>query len=103
MLGWINDCIEKLVIAKFGVDAWHTVKQKAGCDVKDGEFLKLEHYSDKSTIDLVAAASDISGLTQDQVLEAFGAFFVPYISGLGYENLLCCQGSNLKVRAMADH
>ena len=97
MLGWINDCVEKLVIDKFSIDAWHQVKQRAKCDVKDGGFLKLEHYSDKSTIDLVVAASEVSGLTVDQVLEAFGAFFVPYIVNEGYESLLCCQGNNLKV------
>jgi len=100
MLGWINDCVEKLVIAKFGIEAWHTVKQKAGCDVKDGEFMKLDHYSDKSTIDLVTAASEISGLTKDQIFEAFGEYFVAYINGEGYENLLCCQGSTLKVCAI---
>jgi class 3 adenylate cyclase len=96
MLGWINDCIEKLVIDKFGVEAWHIVKQKAGCTVCDGGFFKLDHYTDQSSIDLVMAASEVSGLTFDQVLEAFGAFFVHYIRNEGYDNLLCCQGSTLK-------
>ena len=96
MLGWINDCVEKLVLDKFGVDAWHIIKQKAGCDVPDGGFLKLEHYTDKSTIDLVVASSEVSGLSVPQVLEAFGAFFVHYIRGEGYERLLCCQGSTLR-------
>ena len=98
MLGWINDCVEKLVIEKFSVEAWHEIKQKAKCDAKDGGFLKLDHYPDKSTIDLVVAASEVSGLSVDQVLEAFGAFFVPYIIKEGYENLLFCQGSTLKVK-----
>jgi len=96
MLGWINDCVEKLVLEKFGIDAWHIIKQKAGCEVADGCFLKLDHYTDKSTLDLVVAASEVSGLTVPQVLEAFGVFFVHYIRGEGYENLLCCQGSTLK-------
>lgn len=88
--------MEKLVIDKFGVDAWHIVKQKAGCTVCDGGFFKLDHYTDKSTMDLVIAAGEVSGLTVDQVLEAFGAFFVHYIRNEGYDNLLCCQGSTLK-------
>lgn len=96
MLGWINDCIEKLVINKFGVEAWHIVKQKAGCNVADGEFFKLEAYTDKSSLDLVMAASEVAGLTRDQVLEAFGEFFVHYIRDESYDNLLCCQGSTLK-------
>lgn len=89
-------CLEKLVIAKFGVEVWHAVKDKAGCKVKDGGFLKLEHYPDASTIDLVQAASELSGLSVPQVYEAFGTFFVEYIIGEGYEDLLCCQGSTLK-------
>jgi guanylate cyclase soluble subunit beta len=96
MLGWINDCAEKLVIDKFGLEAWHTVKLKAKCFVEDGGFLKLESYSDQSTIDLVAAASEVSGLTFDEVLEALGEFWAPYVAGEGYENLLWCQGSTLK-------
>jgi hypothetical protein len=96
MLGWINDCIEKLVVEKFDREVWHIVKQKAGCSVRDGDFSKLEHYSDKSTLDLVAAASEVSGLTVDQILETFGGYFVHYVRAEGYDNLLCCQGSTLK-------
>jgi hypothetical protein len=80
MLGWINDCIEKLILDKFDVDMWHAVKEKAGLsDTQDGGFLKLEHYSDKSTVDLVEAASQLSGLTVPQVYEvrtAAGCLFV---------------------------
>ena len=70
MLGWINDCIEKLVLHMYDIDTWHAIKLKAGCgDIKDGGFLKLETYPDKSTIDLVEAASEVSGLTVPQVYE----------------------------------
>jgi guanylate cyclase soluble subunit beta len=96
MLGYLNDCLEKLVIDKYGLDGWHTVKEKAGCNLQDGAFLKLEHYPDRSTLDLVHAACELSGLTQAEVFEAFGKFFVSYIIGEGYENLLCSQGSTLK-------
>ncbi|KAG7344856.1 adenylate and guanylate cyclase catalytic domain containing protein [Nitzschia inconspicua] len=97
MLGWINDCIEKLVLHKFDLATWHAIKDKAGLsNYKDGGFLKLESYPLKTTTDLVQAASDLSGLTVPQVYEAFGEFFVPYIIGEGYHNLLCCQGSTLR-------
>eukprot|EP00567_Pseudictyota_dubia_P004182 CAMPEP_0197459550 /NCGR_PEP_ID=MMETSP1175-20131217/51704_1 /TAXON_ID=1003142 /ORGANISM="Triceratium dubium, Strain CCMP147" /LENGTH=36 /DNA_ID= /DNA_START= /DNA_END= /DNA_ORIENTATION= len=36
MLGLINDCTEQLVVSKFGLDAWHSIKAAAGCEVKDG-------------------------------------------------------------------
>jgi Haem-NO-binding len=70
MLGWINDCIEKLVLNKFDLETWHAVKEKAGLsDIKDGGFLKLESYPLKTTTDLVQAASELSGLTVPQVYE----------------------------------
>jgi hypothetical protein len=31
MFGWINECVEALVMNKFGVDAWHAIKEKAKC------------------------------------------------------------------------
>jgi guanylate cyclase soluble subunit beta len=96
MLGWINDCIEKLVIDKFGVDTWHVIKTKAGCNVPDGGFIKLEHYTDKSTVDLAVATSEVSGLTVDQVFEAVGEFWVHFVNKEGYKILMLCQGSNLK-------
>lgn len=96
MLGWINDCIESLVVEKFGVDAWHAVKDAAGCEVPDKGFYKLESYTDKSTLDLVAAAASITGMSVDDVLDAFGQYFVHYIRGEGYASLMCCQGSTLR-------
>jgi len=97
MLGWIHDCMEKLVIEKFGIEAWHTIKEKSGCTVPDGDFLKVDHYSDESTIAIVVAASEVSGLSVDQVLEAFGVYFVGYIKYHGYDDLIRCQGRTLKV------
>jgi hypothetical protein len=70
MLGWINDCLEKLVLQKLDKETWHAVKQLAGLgDIKDGGFLKLESYPLKTTTDLVKAASDLSGLTVPQLYE----------------------------------
>ncbi|CAB9521943.1 Guanylate cyclase soluble subunit beta-1 [Seminavis robusta] len=108
MLGWINDCVEKLVLAKFDLDAWHSIKEKAGCKVEDGGFYKLDPYPDQTTVDLVMAAVEVSGLSAEAILETFGAFFVQYVRDEGYDNLLRCQGSNLKdfmanINAMHQH
>jgi len=96
MLGWINDCIEKLVIDKLGVEAWHKIKQKAQCEVEDGGFLKLEAYSDKSTILLAEAVSEVSGQSLADTWELVGRFFIHYVCHEGHNNLISCQGSNLK-------
>jgi guanylate cyclase soluble subunit beta len=84
------------VIQKFGLEAWHQIKEEAGCNTKDHGFFKLETYSDRSTYKLVEAASTVLGITEEEVYYAFGVFFAQYIRGQGYETLLCCQGSTLK-------
>ena len=42
MLGWINDCVEKFVIDKFGEKAWEGVKEEAGCNVPVGGFVQCQ-------------------------------------------------------------
>jgi guanylate cyclase soluble subunit beta len=96
MLGLMNDCLEKLVISKFGVEVWEAVKERAGCDVKNDGFLKLESYHDDATAVLVECVNELTGLPLDEVYRLYGAHFPEYISEEGYENLLYCQGRTLK-------
>ena len=69
---------EKLVICKFGIEKWHEVKEKAGCRVEDGGFIRHELFSDESTVALVVAASDVLGIPVDGILEAFGVYFMEF-------------------------
>lgn len=108
MFGWINDCTESLVTTKFGIEKWHEVKEKAKCKVADGGFIRHKYYSDESTVALVVAASEVLGLEVDTVLEAFGQYFMEFTRKNGYDNLLQCQGSTLRLwlsnlNALHDH
>lgn len=96
MFGWINDCTECLVTTKFGDETWQKIKEKAGCTVEDGGFLRYKYYPDSDTVELVVAASEVLGITVDQVLQAFGNYFVTYVQDNGYSNVLECLGSNLR-------
>ncbi|KAG7352290.1 hem-NO-binding domain containing protein [Nitzschia inconspicua] len=95
MFGWINDCTECLVLSKFGHNTWREIKSKANCQVKDGGFLRYKYYPDSDTIALVVAASEVTGLSVDEVLHAFGDYFIDYVQDNGYSNVLECLGSNL--------
>eukprot|EP01083_Nonionella_stella_P035561 97031_1 len=108
MFGWINDCTESLVVTKFGIEKWRAIKEKAGCDVDDGAFIRHQYYDDKSTISIVVAASDVLGISVDDVLEAFGQYFMEFTRHAGYDNMLSCQGSTLRLwlsnlNALHDH
>jgi hypothetical protein len=96
MFGWINDCTECLVLNKFGLDIWHQIKSKANCEVEDGGFLRYKYYPDSDTVELVVAASDVLQISVDDVLFAFGDYFIDYVQDNGYSNVLECLGSNLR-------
>ena len=96
MFGWINDCTECLVVEKFGEDIWHQIKVKAGCEVSDGGFLRYKYYHDSDTVGLVVAASEVLGISVDDVLYAFGDYFIDYVKENGYSNVLECLGNNLR-------
>jgi len=96
MFGWINDCTECLVLSKFGEETWQKVKEKAGCQVQDGGFLRYKYYPDSDTVQLVVAASEVLGIGVDDVLMAFGDYFIDYVQENGYSNVLECLGSNLR-------
>ena len=96
MFGWINDCTECLVISKFGEETWHKIKETANCNVMDGGFLRYKYYPDSDTVELVVAASEVLGISVDDVLYAFGDYFIDYVKDNGYSNVLECLGSNLR-------
>ncbi|VEU41405.1 unnamed protein product [Pseudo-nitzschia multistriata] len=96
MFGWINDCTECLVLTKFGEETWQQIKEKAGCEVEDGGFLRYKYYPDSDTVQLVVAASEVLGIEVDDVLFAFGDYFIDYVQENGYSNVLKCLGSNLR-------
>lgn len=97
MFGWINDCCESLIISKFGKEKWHEIKEKAGCTVKDGGFIRHQYYTDESSVELVVAISEVLSMPVKDVLEVFGQYFMEFTRHAGYDNLLSCQGSNLRL------
>lgn len=95
-------------MSKFGIEKWHEIKEAAGCTVEDEHFIRHKYYSDKSTVALVVAASEVLGISVDDVLEAFGQHFMEFTRRHGYDNLLSCQGSTLRLwlsnlNALHDH
>lgn len=96
MFGWINDCTECLIISRYGEDTWHQIKEKAKCETIDGGFLRYKYYPDSDTVALVVAASEVIGISVDDVLHEFGDYFIDYVQDNGYSNVLECLGKNLR-------
>ncbi|MBX3161438.1 MAG: heme NO-binding domain-containing protein [Deltaproteobacteria bacterium] len=94
MYGLVNKAVVDLVCSKFGQETWNKIKQKAEVDID--LFVSMDAYPDDVTYRLVGAASEVLGLKPEQVLEAFGEYWVLYTAQEGYGPLLSAAGSNLR-------
>jgi hypothetical protein len=93
MYGLVNKAIEQMVCSGYGEATWETVKQQAG--VEPGMFMSMRQYPDDLTYRLVAAASETLGLHPDQILRAFGRYWMLYTAAEGYGELLKLTGGSL--------
>ena len=94
MKGIINKGIKELVIDRFGDDAWEKVLALAKC--KESFFSVSDDYPDQMTLDLVEAACQVSGLSEDQVLFEFGRFWVTHTGVQSYPSYFKLAGKNAR-------
>lgn len=94
MYGLVNRAIEQLVVSLKGEDAWQRVRARAGA--ADDGFIAMRAYDDDLTYRLVGAVSEETGLTAEQVLEAFGEYWILYTAKEGYGELLDMAGHGLR-------
>jgi hypothetical protein len=92
MYGLVNKAVKELVIEKFGEESWETICAKANFD--DGDFLSMSPYPDKLTFDLVASASEVLNVPTEDLLFAFGEYWILYTADEGYGDLMDLTGSN---------
>ena len=93
MYGLINKAVEGLVRTRFGDAAWSRIRARAG--LPDEPFVSMEQYPDKTTYDLVGAATEELGATAEAILEEFGRFWTVYTAEAGYGELMKSAGSTL--------
>lgn len=90
MYGLINKAVEGLVRSRFGDAAWDRIRARAG--LPDEPFVGMEQYPDKTTYDLVGAASAELGAPAESILEEFGVYWVTYTAEAGYGELMRSAG-----------
>lgn len=91
MKGVINKGVQELVETRFGTEAWEQVKSLAGCE--EPFFSISEEYPDATTLALVQAASEVSGLSQETILVEFGKFWVTHTGKESYPTYYKLMGS----------
>lgn len=96
MYGWINGCLEDLILEVYGNGIWEQIKSKAKCHLPTGDFFRSVHYDDESTYALVSATCSVLGAPVDVLLEAFGRHFIYYLEQNGYDSTMKSQGNTLR-------
>lgn len=94
MKGVINKGVQELVETKFGAEAWDNVKELANCE--EPFFSISEDYPDKMTLDLIKAASEVSGLSAETVMLEFGKFWVPNTGAKSYPTFFKLAGKTAR-------
>jgi hypothetical protein len=94
MYGIVNKAIQELVIANFGKDKWEIIRERSGIDVDF--FISNEPYDDDITFKLAIAVSEEMGMSIEEVLVAFGEWWVMKTTKEKYSGLMESGGSNLK-------
>ncbi|MCP9929584.1 heme NO-binding domain-containing protein [Cyanobium sp. AMD-g] len=94
MYGLVNRAIQQMVASHHGEDVWQRIKARA--DLQDLDFFSTyQAYPDDVTHRLVAAATQELGLSGDQIMQAFGEYWITYTASEGYEQLLESTGETL--------
>jgi hypothetical protein len=93
MYGLVNKAIEELVVERFGQDKWEEIKTKA--DVLESGFISTQSYPDELTFKLVGAASEVLLVPIEDLLEAFGEYWVLYTGAKGYGEMMSHMGNSL--------
>ena len=94
MYGLVNKAIEDLVCSGHGEETWEKIKSKAGVEVD--VFVSNEGYPDEITYKLVGAASEVLGISSEEILHAFGEHWVLYTGREGYGELFEAAGNSFK-------
>ena len=94
MYGIVNKAIEDLVKENFGVEKWDKVKSRSGVDID--VFLSNEPYNDDITYKLAGAVSEEMNMPLNQVLNAFGEWWVLRTGKEKYGGLMQAGGTSLK-------
>ena len=94
MYGLVNKALEDLVCGRFGADAWENIKRKA--DVEVDVFVRMDSYADDVTYKLVAAASEVLEQSSEELLRAFGEYWVLYTAKEGYGEIMNMGGKSIK-------
>ncbi|XP_053273435.1 guanylate cyclase soluble subunit beta-2 [Pleuronectes platessa] len=92
MYGFINSCLQSLVMERFGQETWDKLSSLPGVQET---FMTYTVYDDILTLSLVGEACSLLGVSADVFLKLFGEHFFVFCKKAGYDTMLRTLGGNL--------
>ena len=93
MHGLVNQGIHDLAVQLGGEQLWADIRAAADVDVEN--FIGMDNYSDEVTYRLVRGASSVLGISESEVLHAFGKHWILYTARRGYGPIFDTMGETL--------
>jgi hypothetical protein len=94
MYGIVNKAIQDLVIENFGEEKWNLILETSG--IEEEFFISSEAYDDDITFKLAIAVSQEMNMSLENVLIAFGEWWVLRTTKEKYGGLMESGGTSLK-------
>lgn len=92
--GMVNKAVQDLVTSRFGAPKWQEIRELAG--VEEEVFVANQGYADEVTYRLVDAAARVLELPAEQVLHAFGEYWILETARVGYGAMMRAGGKSLR-------
>ena len=93
MHGLVNQGIHDLAVQLGGEQLWADIRAAADVDVAN--FIGMDNYADDVTYRLVRGASSVLGISESEVLQAFGKHWILYTGRRGYGPMFDTMGATL--------
>jgi len=93
MHGLVNQGIHDLAVQLGGEQLWGDIRAAAAVDVAN--FIGMDNYLDDVTYRLVRGASSVLGISESEVLQAFGKHWILYTGRRGYGPMFDTMGATL--------
>jgi hypothetical protein len=93
MYGLVNKGLQELLIARFGEATWEKIKAHA--KIEEELFISNESYPDSLTYSLVSSACAVTFIRADELLFAFGEYWVMQTGRISYGALFDAAGKTL--------
>lgn len=89
MFGLVYQSLERMIIRRYGLEIWEEICQILTFEISsDYTFCVHKQYDDGLALQIVQVASEIIGISNDNLLEMFGEQFIFLCREAGYGKLL---------------